>query len=284
MIILLYVSVIVFLIVFPAETADTARQALAIWATCIVPILFPYMVFSRLLCKKLSTLNLPAFPITAILGMLGGSPSGAAVIAANAHSLSERSLFTLCALTGTVSPMFILGSIQTWVDNPSITHHLLLCHWLSSVLCAWAIWLAYRSKQAKKTQRTENRFDNSSDPIKQSIDAVFHIGGCVILYSVLAGMLGKILYAFPVARSLCHALLEVSGGVHAICQTLLSPEAKYILIAAALGVNGLSILSQNYTVLQPLGVPMLQLVWFAIFRAILSAVIMACMTVWLPIS
>jgi len=282
--ILLYLSAILFLIAFPEDTAGTALQAMKLWANSLVPVLFPYMIFSRLLCENLNTLHFPAFSTAAMLGMLGGSPSGAAAVVSASHSLSERNLFSLCALTGTISPMFILGSIKNWIDIPDLTHRLLLCHWLGAIVCAWIVWLIHRGKQEHILSKATETLRIASDPIKQSIDAVFQIGGCIIIYSVLAGMLGKILHAFPTTLSLCHALLEISGGVHAICQSILPSEAKAIMIAATLGFGGFSVLSQNYSMLQVLGISMRKLVLFAIFRAAISAMLMACMIVFLPIS
>ena len=282
--ILFYILVIIFLITFPAETANTALQALTIWATSVVPVLFPYMFFSRLLCAALSTLRLPAFLTVAVLGFLGGSPSGASLIAANASSLSERGLFTLCVLTGTISPMFILGSIQSWIDHPSMAGLFLLCHWLSAIVCACAVWLFYRGRRENRPIIPKVVNLKFSNPISQSIDAMFQIGGCIILYSVLAGMLGKILHAFPAILPFVHSMFEVSGGIHSLCQSILSPQLKYISIAAALGFSGFSILSQNHTMIQTLGMPIHRMILFAVFRAAISAVMMACMLTWLPIS
>lgn len=275
MLILFYVLAILFLIIFPADTADTALHALTLWATNIVPILFPYMVFSKMLCSRLNSFHIPAFPFVAVLGLLGGSPSGAGIIAANCHFLSVRSLDTLCTLTGTLSPMFILGTVQTWIAYPHMGRRLFICHWLASASCAWIIWLTSADKPCKPSYAPEIETHKSFSPIEQSIDAIFQIGGCVILYSVLAGMIGKILFAFPFMKMIIHAILEVAGGVHAICNTPLAEEAKGILIAALLGFSGLSIISQNHATLKSLGISMRKLVSFAALRATLSAFIMA---------
>jgi len=284
MIILLYILVIALLISFPAETASAALHALTIWATCIVPILFPYMVFSKLLSRALSALHLPTFPISAILGMLGGSPNGAAIITANSHALSERSLLTLCMLTGTISPMFILGSISAWVDHPFIARRLLLCHWFSAIVGAWIVWMLYRNKQDSFPRKANENAPATSDVFTQSIDAVFHIGGYIILYSVLARMLRKVLYMFPAALPIIHGVFEISGGVYAICQSAYSLQTKQIIISAALGFSSLSILSQNRTMLKSLQISMRQIILFAVLRSAVSAGIMTCLTAWLPIN
>ncbi len=279
---LLYALVIVFLILFPADTAETARKALTLWATAIVPVLFPYMVFSRFLCTSLDAIRFPVHLLTAALGILGGSPSGAAVIAANQNAFSRRNLFALCAFCGTVSPMFILGTIQTWIGQPAVCRRLLLVHWLSTAACAWLVWLLDPSGQERIPHTSKDTSVNSSDPIRQSIDAVFQIGGCIILYSVLAGMLGRILRPYPALQPLAHAALEVSGGIHAICESTFTPEIQYILLSAALGFSGFSILSQNHDLLRPFGISMRRLMIYAVLRAAISAVLMTLIIMRFP--
>lgn len=271
--IVFYLIVIVFLILFPSDTADTALHAMRIWGTSIVPVLFPYMIFSRLLCKSLQTLSLPAAPAAAVLGMLGGSPSGASMIVSNADRLQARSIPPLCALTGTVSPMFILGTMQLWINDPLLCRRLLLYHWLSALLCSGIVWSICRQRSdTVPTQAPTSTI--LSNPIAQSIDAILQVGGCIICYSVLAGILERFLVPLPGLQPCIHALLEISGGVYSLCQSSLTDNTKYILISASLGFGGLSILSQNYALLRPLGVTMRQLFGFAALRAGLSALLM----------
>lgn len=282
MTVLFYSFAIILLILFPADTAQTAYRALRLWGESIVPTLFPYMVFSRLLCSKLSNLRLPAFPVVAALGLLGGSPSGAATVAANTDKLSPRKNLMLCALTGTVSPMFILGALQTWVQHPLLCRRLVLCHWLSALLCSWIV-LVFSKDTLPLTIKPSDHDIVSSNPIVQSIDAVLQVGGCVILYSVLAGMLERILRPLSFLLPFFHAILEISGGSHAICQINMPISVKSMLLSAALGFSGLSILAQNHAMLRPIGVPMRFLVFFALLRALLSALLMLIMNLLLPI-
>lgn len=282
MMILFYSLAIILLILFPSDTARTAYHALQLWGESIVPVLFPYMVFSRLLCSKLNNLRLPAFPVVAILGLLGGSPSGAASVSANADKLSQRKTLILCTLTGTVSPMFILGTLQPWVQHPLLCRRLLWCHWLSALLSSWLIFL-FSKGYLPSIVKTSDKNAVSFDPIMQSVDAVLQVGGCVILYSVLAGMLGRILHSFSFLPSLFHAILEISGGIHAICQSNIAISTKSILLSAVLGFSGFSILSQNHAILRPIGISMRLLILFALLRALLSASLMLMMNLLLPI-
>lgn len=272
MTIILYLLVIIFLLAFPAETSGAAMCAMRIWATSIVPALFPYMVFGRLLGKSLHMLNLPAAPAAAALGMLGGSPTGAALIASYASSLSKRCLLALCALTGTLSPMFILGTIQSWTNNNLLCRRLLLCHWISAVFSAWFVWITYGKSKYRAKLPDEAPHHACGNPLSQSIDAIIQVGGCVILYSVLAQIGGLLLRPFlPQLQPVFHAVLEAAGGISAIWKSDL--PAKDILISLTLGFSGFSILAQNHAMLKPLGIRMHHLVTFALMRACLSVLL-----------
>ena len=273
--IILYCFVLLFLILFPSDTAAYATQAMQIWARNLIPFLFPYMVFSRLLFQRFHTLNFPTVPFTAFLGILGGSPSGSMLIAASASQLSQRNLYTLSMLCSSVSPMFILGTLQALTENSNFCRLLLVSHWFSCAFCACAVWILFRNTQEENPHSISKKNHLSlANPIPQSIDAIMQVGGCIICCSVLAGILTKILQANMIAPVL-HSVLEISGGAHAIWQSSFSLKEKAVLLSAALGFNGVSILVQNHTFLKPLGISIRVFLLFAVFRALCSAAYMA---------
>lgn len=279
---LFYLLSIAMLILFPEDTAQTALYALMLFGKSILPTLFPYMVLSKLLCRSLHQLNISPYTAVSVLGLLGGSPSGAALLVSSTDSLTEKHFFTLCALTGTVSPMFILGTLYTWTQQSRLCRCLLLCHWFGAILCAWFVNLFYHEHNQKihTDVKTAVFMDN---PLSQSIDAILHVGGYIILYSVIASMLGRILQKrFPIIIPILHAFLEISGGTHEIVHGTY-PQIG-ILLCAILGFSGLSILSQNHAILRPAGIRMRQLVCFGLLRASFSVIMFFLLTMLLPIS
>ncbi|MBR5301836.1 MAG: hypothetical protein IKU38_03280 [Clostridia bacterium] len=282
MIILFYLLGIAMLILFPDNTAQTALNALLLWGNSIVPTLFPYMILSRLLCRRLCMLHLPSAAATAVLGMLGGSPSGSALLASGASSLSKRDFIALCALSGTISPIFILGTLRTWTQHAALCSRLLVCHWLSALLCAWIVRrFCHSCKQQTHTSASE--IPTTGNPVSQSIDAILHVGGYIILYSVIAGMMGQLLQpVFPALTPMLHAFLEVSGGIHAILSN--TNRINGMILCAFLGFSGLSIISQNYTMLRHTGIKMRQLICFGFLRAMLSALAFLLSSMLFPIN
>jgi len=60
------------------------------------------MVFSRLLCGKIKNTPCPPALVCTLLGVLGGSPSGASTISAYHDRLSARAILSLSAFTGII--------------------------------------------------------------------------------------------------------------------------------------------------------------------------------------
>lgn len=264
--------VLLSLIAFPQHTSGAAASALRIWGLDVVPSLFPYMVFCRLLSARLREHNVPAAPVAALLGLMGGSPSGASVIAAYGSRLSRRVLLALCALTGTISPMFTLGTILTWTQSATLCRLLLLCHLLAAVCAGGVVFWACRDEHPVLSASVSSPPVN---PIAQSIDAILQVGGCIICYSVLASLLRLLPLLSDSAGAALHGLLEVSGGIHALCTAAVPGKLRAVCISALCGFSGFSILSQNHAFLAPLGVRMTQLIAFALLRAFFAGCLMA---------
>ena len=264
--------VLLSLIAFPQHTSGAAAKALRIWGLDVVPSLFPYMVFCRLLSVRLRERSVPAAPVSALLGLMGGSPSGASVIAAYGGRLSKRTLLALCALTGTISPMFMLGTIQAWTQSAMLCRRLLLCHLLGAVCAGCVVFGACRDERPAINASVSSP---SVNPIAQSIDAILQVGGCIICYSVLAGLLRLLPFFSSPAAAVLHGLLEISGGIHALCAAAMPEKLRAVCISALCGFSGFSILSQNRAFLAPLGVRLTQLIAFALLRAFFSGCLMA---------
>lgn len=99
---------------FPGTTISASQSALSIWARDIVPSLFPYMVLCKMTAQRLRSARFPAAPLAALLGCMGGSPSGAAMLSVSSGGMAQSQLYALCALTGTISPMFFVGTLHAW--------------------------------------------------------------------------------------------------------------------------------------------------------------------------
>ena len=265
------------MLVCPDTTARAARGALSTWALGVVPSLFPYMVLCRMLGEQLSGTRMPPALAASVMGLLGGSPSGAAALRAYARQgrLSRKALLPLCALTGTISPAFMLNMAGGWLGGGRTGVCLLASHLMAAALCAGIVRLLTRAMADSPSDRSPAppHEDDGAGPVLQSLSAILGVGGCIVFYSVIAA--GLSLPLPKTAGALLHGLLEAAGGTHALSTAPFCPYARAVLAAAVCGFSGLSILEQNRMFVSEFGVGMRELALMALLRALLAAALMA---------
>jgi len=270
--IIVYSFVIAALLLFPQTCAQSARGALSVWALQIVPSLFPYMVVSKMLANQMKKYSFPPSVLCMLLGMLGGSPSGACAISACSARLTNRSMMALCAFTGTISPMFFLATLKSWTGDSLLAKELLLFHYSGAALSAVCVYLFPIRRLHFKASGTEA--SQVASPLSDSIDAILQVGGCIICFSVAAGMMALL----PLPKEtipFIHALLEISGGMHALAGSPISAPMKKLLLAFTSGFGGLSILFQNLLFLRPVGIQLPILIALSVLRGLFSVLCMA---------
>lgn len=262
------------MLVRPDQSTQAARQALRVWGLDVAPSLFPYMVLCRMVSAHLRRARIPAAPTAALLGLLGGSPAGASVLAAYGGSLSRSTLLPLCALTGTISPMFFLSTLSGWLRDTALCRQILAAHLAGAVLCA----LLLRALAVRYSLPAPDACADApaaADPIAQSIQAILSVGGCIVFFSVAADALQSLPFIGVRAGALMHAALEAAGGIHALCVIPCGEPMRAVLIASASAFSGISILSQNLVFLRPMGIGMKTLTSIALLRALLAGMTMS---------
>ena len=273
--VLIYTAALIMMLFRPDTSVHSAQNALRLWSMDVVPSLFPYMVLCRIVSVRLKQYHFPAGTAAILLGFFGGSPSGSAILAGYAYRFPKRKLLALCAVTGTLSPMFLLGTAASWLPAELPRGILLISHSFGALLTAGLILISQKT-------RTSIPADDSviptiqvkSDAIDESIHAVLHAGGCIVFYSVLADQLSRLPGINNAASAIIHAFLEVSGGMHALSKLSLPPEIISTLIAGASGFTGISVLSQNNVFLSRLGIKISDLIRIGLLRAFFSACVM----------
>lgn len=218
------------LVVFSSSNLTATKNGLTLWATCVVPSLFPFFVITNLLShtkvvsvigKLLDKFMRPLFNVPGIggfafvMGLISGYPVGAKIVA----DFREKGLVTqdegerLLAFTNNSGPLFILSSVGIALFGDAKTGLLLLgTHILACITVG--IILARFSKR--------NRFENSYDTIinkferknnsqscnsenitlknlgevlttsiNSSISTILMIGGFVVIFSVIISILNQ---------------------------------------------------------------------------------------------
>ena len=256
--------------VFPGAAAEAARTALTLWMRAVAPSLGPFMVCMLMVSSRLNG----GAALRTAMGWLCGSPGGARLM--REAGLRGRGAVRAAAMTGTMSPMFFIGTVGGWLEDRRMGWMILACH----LLGAAAIGLCIR--RPERTEAPPAVPLPLGAALRESALALLTVAMCMMLGSVAAKMA---ICAFPTlpmeARAGLQCALEVTAGVKAI----LSLNTPWVvpLICAACSFGGLSLLMQNAAFWQDSGVTLGQLALLRLLHAVLSgALCAAVVSVFFP--
>ena len=283
------VSVTLFLILLticllinPKKYINSCYNGLVIWATSVLPGLFPFFVITKLLSElksmdklfnKLSGLNYKLFKAPScsgyIFGMsiISGYPVGAKLISdfyekGLIDTKQANKLVTFCSTSG---PLFIIGIVGSIMfKNAMIGYILYISHVLSAILNG----LLFRRKFACEKQQTlpneTSKIDYNSilpTSMSSSISSVMVVGGFVAIFYMIIDILFDFKILAPLT-SLFNFLLSplglknagsaISGGIVEVtrgCKDLsmlgLSPLQSVVISSGLIAFGGLSIHAQS---------------------------------------
>lgn len=277
------------LVVFSETNLNAAKYGLALWATSVVPSLFPFFVATELLCntniiyiagKYLKNIVRKAFnvpgegAIALIMGIISGYPTGAKVIVnlKEKDILSKEEAERLLAFTNNSGPLFILGTIGvSFLSNKNIGYILLVTHILACLTVGYIFrnWKKdksriiniYKNDSLKKNMSISEFGEILGNSIKKSIGTILNIGGFVVIFSVIISIL-ETSNIFDMVSTIAHnfgfsgeATIGILKGIleltnGAKAMSLFGISNFNIAILAFLiGFGGISVMLQVYSII-----------------------------------
>lgn len=280
-----------FLFLCPQKAFTCTTDGLILWYQTIVPTLAPFLILSILLRKCLPKNRKEI----ALLGLLCGCPAGASVIAGlikeNRLTVSEGQFFL--SFTNNASPVFIIHYVSSiLLSSPDKALFYWLVCVLSSVLSAFLLcgpgkWKAASARRPKKKRTLPDRrqknpekppFIETQPPVTTFLDPAItetasilvKVGGYIILFSILNGILLSIpvLPEFP--KILCSGFLEMTTGLQLLSTCPLSTASKTILSLMLCSFGGLSTLAQTHSVIKGSGLSIRTCFYTRLLQSILT--------------
>lgn len=206
------------LLLYSETNIVAAQNGFILWATKVLPSLFPFFVATELLCRSNFTYILgnflnkfmkPIFNVSGegslalILGTTSGYPIGAKVICTlkKEKKISKIEAERLIAYSNNSNPLFILSTVGISIfNNKKLGYILLASHILSSLAVGFCF--KYWKKNKYDLSYKEEKFNMQNSPIKihefgellgnsikQSISSLLSICGFIVLFSILLSML-----------------------------------------------------------------------------------------------
>ena len=216
------------LILFSNTNFLAAKNGLILWATSVIPALFPFFVATELLShtsvvpwlgKYLSPVMKPLFGVPGegafafIMGLISGYPVGAKIVS----NFKEKGICTqeeaerMLSFTNNSGPLFIVGTVGISLFGDSrIGLLLFITHVLACISVGISLNLFSLRQRKKKTTYISSSFSQTKTSlssaenvsfsslgevlgksIMNSISTILLIGGFVVLFSVIISILNQ---------------------------------------------------------------------------------------------
>lgn len=233
------------LVLFSKTNLIAAKNGLILWATAVVPSLFPFFVATQMLSytnivtylgKLLTPIMRPLFNIPGegafafIMGLISGYPVGAKIVSDFMEKgiCNKEEAERMLAFTNNSGPLFIIGTVGiTLFGNTSIGILLLITHILACISVGIILKFTAKPHQAKaKNYYTNNKLSsihfNESSQTSNSNPSFSSLGE--ILGNSIKSATSTILLigGFVIMFSVVISILNQSHALDGICN-ILSP-------------------------------------------------------------
>lgn len=265
-----------FLIFFPQPSLTYAKTGLLLWFYTLLPSMLPFMILSDFFLhtsKKfwqrffgLSSKGAYAF----LMGISCGYPMGAKVTADlyREHHITKQEACYLLAFSNYPGPAFLSSyiCISLFHRNSLILPTYIIIYG-SGFFCAFLFRMlsAQKTKEnaRKKTISPETNKKETSRSLGETLDvsimngfeSIAKMGGYIILFSILQGILKRLLHPFPCISRLAMGLTEITTGNLAIAQSSWDFSVAYPLVVMFTSFGGLCVTAQTKSMLTDTDLP-----------------------------
>lgn len=294
------------IVIFPERYIGCCLNGFMLWAECVLPSLFPFMIIALILIKtgiaekaslplKRATgfFNLPpAAAACFFMSILSGYPAGSRVLAEfyDGGALSSNDVKKLSYLCSTSGPLFIIGSVGfKMFGDKFLGIKIFSAHALAVMTVALFICLISKKNTSERAlKRTPTDKNLLYNTFYQAIISVAVAGGFIAFFYVLAQFCADFKLLYPLERlfslfmnenaasALCDGLMEITTGCRALAAS--GDGLSAALAGFVITFGGVSILAQQLSYLTRAGVKPLRFAAVKFLQAVLCFMILLPMT------
>ncbi|MCD8372096.1 MAG: hypothetical protein LUD27_02205 [Clostridia bacterium] len=268
------------LILYPEKYIAASLDGLKLWAVCVVPSLFPFMVICAVftntgiaykaslpLAKIMKKLKLPAVSAAAfIMSAMSGYPAGSRILSEFYinGSIDSRGVKKLACLCSTTGPLFAIGAAGVNMFGDNIAGVKLFLAHIISVLAAGLAFSFFCKEGQSDSLPPVLKTDVVKESFYGSVAAILTAGAFIVFFYTAARAADDLNILFPLkqfislfsgadlADAVCVGLIEMTGGCAAAAKTgdaLALPFAGFMIT-----FGGVCIIMQQLCYLIPAGV------------------------------
>lgn len=274
-----------FMLAKPDYYLDSARRGLSLFASSVLPSLFPFYFCSLILTymgavSAISKVGAKGVKLmynapkesayVLFLSMLCGYPVGASTIYElyEAGAITQKDAKSVCSFCSTSGPVFMIGTIGGAIfSNGKVGVIVLVAHYLGAIVNG----LIYRKRKSDQEAHVFARTDDVDGLLSKAISKatinMLYVGGYIVICGMIIDTLELVgirhaLSGLGNARepilSCVYSLIEMTRA-SIECSKCANLQLGVTLCTGAVSLGGLSVTLQNYTFLSKCGVRFFEL-------------------------
>lgn len=307
---ILVFTIILAIVVSPKIYIEAFSNGILVWATILLPTIFPLIFFTKLLTDlgivgtiaSKFTITQKLFktpPISAyafMVSILSGYPVGAKVVADLYSSgyISKNDAFKMCTFTSNSGPMFIYGSVGIgMLFSRTLGFIMLISHILGAIFNG----ILYRNYKQKNANIASKQFEIKSkfslgETMADSVLSILIIGGFIAIFFIIIEIFNEFNIFAPIAMffsqittidssifiSIFNGLLEITHGCLDITSLAISPFLSTLICCGIITFGGIATMLQAFAFLQKIGMRigffLLQKTTHTIFAILICALLL----------
>jgi len=295
------IFLIIFLLIFPQDVLNAAREGLMLWFNNVLPALLPFIVavnlltamgFVAIISSKAKPFMHKVFRLPGaggfafITGIISGYPMGAKTVADlwRAGEITTKEAQRLLAFCNNAGPLFIVGVVGAGLLMDSAAGYIL---WAGHVAAAIIVGVLTRGQGDTRLQLTahENytlRIKRASpnigkalgEAVKNAMEALVLVGGLIIFFSVVVRLMMVVVSDLPFIGVFA-GIIEVTGGVKILADASngVTTPFQMAAIGGIIAFGGFSVHAQALHFTSGTGVRAGTYLFFKVINGIIAAVI-----------
>lgn len=296
------------MLAFPALTVRGALSGLLLWFRVVLPTLAPFLICTQMVVALdgVRLLTRPFYPAIRALfglsvpgayillcGLLCGYPLGARMCAdfLTRGEITYGEAQYLLSVCNHPSPMFLLGFVVSQLQVKVPPALLLTCLYLPVLPLSLAARKVYQTGGDKNRKPSPASQPGSGKPVPppsledilfSTADTMVLIGGCIMLFSVLAIWIRYLPFFTPQVKACLAGFAEITTGINQICGVF-PPRASLLPVVGAVAFGGLSGIFQTKSVIKNAGLSIRHYIIWKAVHACLSCMALTVLLRFLPL-
>lgn len=270
-------ALLLYMLLFPKKVLADSLAGLNLWFHTVLPSLLPFMILSNVLIGANVVSQLmrpfsgffrhvlglsPEGGYAWLLGLFCGFPMGARLTGDmyRQHRISREEAGYLLTFANQSSPMFLSTYVVLHgLGDSTMTLPVFVIFYASAFLTSLIFRIRSRRfglppSKPKKEVPEQTSYGNLLDTsIMNGFEIITRLGGYIILFSILAGIVLQFPAPLHTAAPFLSGLTEITTGIHTISGTTLPLQVKFTAIVCCTAFGGFSTVAQTSCMLNGTG-------------------------------